>query len=63
MIEKRKVLVVPKICIAEIAKAHGCTASMVYNALAKRSNSQLAQAIRNDAEKNYPSRWADKVYF
>ena len=63
MIEKRKVLVVRKDCIPQLAKAHGCTTTMVYNALAKRSNSQLAQAIRNDAEKNYPSKWADKVYF
>ena len=63
MVEKRKVLVVPVNCIAEIAKAHGCTRQMVYNALGKRSNSMLAQAIRNDAEKNYNGRWADKIYF
>lgn len=63
MIQKKKVLVVQQNCIADIAKAHGCTKTMVYNALACRSNSMLAQAIRNDAEKNYPSRWADKIYF
>jgi len=63
MIQKKKILVVPKNCIVQIAKAHGCTKTTVYNALAMRSMSDLALAIRNDAEKNYPSRWADKIYF
>lgn len=63
MVEKRKVLVVRQDCIVQLAKAHSCTKAMVYNALGKRSNSMLAQAIRNDAEKNYGARWADKIYF
>jgi hypothetical protein len=63
MIQKKKIIRVPANCIADLAKTYGFTRQAVYNALAFRNNSTIAQKIRKDALENYGGIKADAVYF
>lgn len=42
--------------VRQMAKAFSCTETMVYNSLANRTNSCLAQKIRKDAVEVYGGR-------
>ena len=60
---KVKVVKVPNGAVARIAEVHGVTETMVYNALAMRTNSLKAQVIRKEAVELYGGVWTERVTF
>lgn len=53
MARKKKIIQVPAENVDKLAKVMRCTKSAVYNALAFRSDSASAQAIRSQALQAY----------
>ena len=49
MARRKRIISVPRGHVDKIAKAMRCTPSAVYNALAYRSESELANSIRQQA--------------
>lgn len=62
-VNRLKVIKVPDGMVGKIAKAHGVSECMVYNALAMRTNSQRAQVIRKEAVELYGGAFVDSVIF
>lgn len=63
MVEKRKIIKVKPSCIMQIAISFGVTKQAVYNALAKRSNSEQAIKIRKEAMELWGGVEVQQVYF
>lgn len=63
MVEKRKIIKVKPSCIMQIANSYGCTRQAVYDALGKRSHSEMARKIRKEAVELYGGVEVQQVYF
>lgn len=53
MQKRVKVIQLPQGNVQKIMKAYGVSETLVFNALAYRSNSLMAEKIRKDAVENY----------
>lgn len=61
MLRKKKIISIPRGCVSKLAQDEGCQETMVYNALAFRSESERAQRIRKKALENYGGIYTYKV--
>lgn len=63
MTRKKKIISVPVGNVQKLAKAHKCSQTAVYNALAYTSDSVMAQLIRKEAVELYGGVIQQKVVF
>lgn len=63
MARKKKVIRVALGKVQEIAKAHRCSQTSVYNALAYSTESELAKLIRKEAKEIYGGVETTQVVF
>lgn len=61
--KRKKVIMVPKGNVQKLAKAHGCSGAAVYDALAFKTETDRAKAIRSEAVKYYGGIQTTKIYF
>ena len=63
MVRKKKVIRVALGKVEQIAEAHKCSISMVYNALSYGTESELAKLIRKEAKELYGGVETSQIIF
>lgn len=63
MAKRKKIITVPSGSVEKICSALGCKKTMVYNALAYDSDTELAQKIRKEAISVYGGIYNTKIVF